>query len=514
MPLRDLRPDDPPCLGPYRLRGRLGAGGMGAVYLGFGVDGASVAVKTLLPGANEDARRRLRQEAELLARVSNPHLAEFRDADPDAVVPWLALRYVAGPALSEIEEPLGADKLLQLADGLATGLAALHDVGIVHRDVKPSNVILTHAGPVLVDLGIARAQDMTALTQTGVVVGSPAWMAPEQLRGEDVGPATDMWGWGAAVAFASTGRAPFGEGPMQALAWRIQHADPDLDGVPTALLESVSASLSKDPADRPAIGTLKSPQGGTKLLPTGTAEQTPEVKRTSAYTARMAAGGEQEQPDSRPAKSAVITKVAAWATAILVLAVALVAGLYFLDRNFDRTASPGATPTETSEITQPVQATAEPQAPPTTSSIVPDQAEADLQMFTSVLGDNFKALVFQLQDLSGGASAGSERDAPILGSWWALADWCATARRGTVGSCYDQASSYYRHWFDRDPREINMQTWQGAGAIGEYLVRGYELTEAALGRTPAHQYIPELIAGRPGTDILCTPSCAERIDPP
>lgn len=512
MPLQDLRPDDPPSLGPYRLRGRLGAGGMGAVYLGFGADGSSVAVKTLLPGASEAARARLRQEAELLARVSHPHLAGFNDADPDAKVPWLALAYVAGLSLSEIEEPLGGDQIRQLADGLAMGLAALHEVGIVHRDVKPSNVILTHAGPVLVDLGIARALDVTALTQTGVVVGSPAWMAPEQLRGEQVGPETDVWGWGAVVAFGATGRVPFGDGSTQALAWRIQFGEPDLNGVPPTLLAPVSAALSKNAADRPHIEALISPHSGTKQLLLNKVQKTAGTSRTSADADGGIPPGRTGNPGSQSPKVAV-WRTAAWATAVVVLVAAAFAGWYFTDWGRRQAALPTTSP-NVAEYSRTVQRTDDSQQPPTSPSVVPDQVEADLQMFTSVLGENFKSLVFDLQSLSGGVSAGPEYDAPILGSWWALADWCVTARRGTIGTCYDQASAYYEHWFARDPREINTQTWQGAGAIGDYLVRGYELTELALGRTPAHQYIPELTAGRPGMDILCTPTCAERIDPP
>ncbi|MDV6012308.1 serine/threonine-protein kinase [Haloechinothrix sp. LS1_15] len=513
MPLRDLQPDDPAELGPFRLRGRLGSGGMGAVYLGFSADGSAVAVKTLLPGATEDARNRLRREAELLARVSNPHVAEFHDADTDGELPWCALSYVAGPALSEIEAPLDEDRIGQLAEGLADGLSALHQVGIVHRDVKPGNIILTHAGPVLVDLGIARAHDITALTQSGTLVGSPAWMAPEQLRGEQTGPATDVWGWGVTVAFAATGRAPFGDEPLAALAWRIQHTEPDLAGAPRSIVAAVTAALAKDPHDRPSIGMLRSTRDAMRSV--GAVADTAEDHETSAYADESPTALVSTPRHKSVGKPSSKTKMVALAVGIPVLIAALAVGASALtaggfiagqaDRNTDHTARPTAPNTE---------AAREPaQEPTATTSVVIDEVEADLQMFTSALGDDFKSLVFQLQDLSGGATSGVEADAPILGSWWALADWCATANRGTVGSCYDQASSYFRHWFDRDPREINTATWQGAGAIGDYLARGYELTELALGWEPTQQQIPDLTAGRPGIDIRCTPSCAERMDP-
>jgi hypothetical protein len=145
-------------------------------------------------------------------------------------------------------------------------------------------------------------------------------------------------------------------------------------------------------------------------------------------------------------------------------------------------------------------------------AVQPDQVSADLQLFTSALGDNFKILVFDLQDMSNGTE-GPEYDAPILGSWWALADWCSTNRRGAVGSCYDQAASYYVYWFHRDPRAINTDTWVGVGAIAGIVSDAYQLTTERLGVTSAPTpYVQELMAGRPGVDILCTPSCAARID--
>ncbi|GLZ40776.1 serine/threonine protein kinase [Actinokineospora sp. NBRC 105648] len=267
MPLRDLRPDDPATLGDYRLRGRLGEGGMGVVYLAFGPDEDAVAVKTLTAGADDDARARMRREAELLASVTTERVAALRGSDTDAAVPWLAMRYVSGPSLADADVPMADAQLRQLAEGLAEGLIALHAANIIHRDVKPGNIILTHGGPVLVDLGIARTSAMTQLTRAGMVIGSPMWMAPEQLLGREVTTATDVWGWGAVLTYAATGRGPFGEGPIEALAYRIPHDEPDLTGVPPWLRELVVPALAKSPTARPAAPALLSGRvSSTKLF--------------------------------------------------------------------------------------------------------------------------------------------------------------------------------------------------------------------------------------------------------
>lgn len=270
MALRDLQPGDPATLGPYRLTGRLGSGGMGVVYLGFDPAGTAVAVKTVRPDAVADARVRMRREAECMAAISSPRVAPLLAADTEAASPWLATAYVAGESLAEAATPLSDTALHALASGLAQALAALEQAGITHRDVKPGNVILRHDGPVLVDLGISRGDDATALTEAGSTLGSPGWMPPEQLRGQPAGPPADVWGWGAVLVYAATGRPPFGDGPVEAVGWRILSADPDLTGVPAWLTPAVRAALAKNPAARPRAQALAHPpaaSGSTALLP-------------------------------------------------------------------------------------------------------------------------------------------------------------------------------------------------------------------------------------------------------
>jgi eukaryotic-like serine/threonine-protein kinase len=262
-------------VGPYRVQARLGSGGMGVVFFAFDLQGTPVAIKMLPPVPSADARARMRREADLLASVQHPRIGALVDADLESQEPYLVLAYVAGPALPEADLPLGDTGLHQLAGGLAEAVAALHTVGIVHRDVKPANVILTYDGPVLVDLGIARTAEMTAMTQAGSVIGSPGWMAPEQFRGDPVGPATDVWGWAVVLAYAATGRNPFGDQALEALGWRIQHGGPDLQGLPDWLRPAVSAGLSKTPEARPPAAQLMAAPS-TKYLAVRTAAQMQE----------------------------------------------------------------------------------------------------------------------------------------------------------------------------------------------------------------------------------------------
>ncbi|SHF73519.1 Serine/threonine protein kinase [Jatrophihabitans endophyticus] len=269
MPTLELVATDPAQVGPYRLLHRLGSGGMGVVYLGEAPGGELVAVKCLPHGVGGDVRSRLRREAAFLSAVDHPRVAAFVAADTHAGRPWIAMQYVAGPSLAQASVPLGPAQLRHLTEGLADALAALHRQGLTHRDVKPGNIILTHDGPVLVDLGIAVGGELTALTAVGMVVGTPEWMAPEQFTGQGSGPAVDLWGWASVATYAATGRAPFGTGAIEALAHRIRYEQPDLRGVPEWLRGAVLAALAKDHRARPAAVDLAAVDGirrvGTRL---------------------------------------------------------------------------------------------------------------------------------------------------------------------------------------------------------------------------------------------------------
>ncbi|MFL9657861.1 protein kinase domain-containing protein [Streptomyces sp. PB17] len=261
--METLQSDDPRELGGYRLLRRLGAGGMGRVYLARSPGGRTVAVKVVRPdlAADHDFRERFRHEVEIAKAVSGRFTAPVADADPDAPLPWLATSYVLGPDLTDVVAAHGAlpeRTVRALAAGLAAALRDIHAAGLMHRDLKPSNVLLAADGPRLIDFGIARAVDGSRMTQTGVVVGSPGYMSPEQAMGKDVGVAGDVFSLGSVLVFAATGRGAFGDGTTShaGMLYQVVHGEPDLTDVPPSLLGLVRACLMKDPAQRPAPGEI------------------------------------------------------------------------------------------------------------------------------------------------------------------------------------------------------------------------------------------------------------------
>ncbi|MFI5687678.1 serine/threonine-protein kinase [Streptomyces sp. NPDC051636] len=276
--MQPLAADEPAVIGPYRLLGRLGAGGMGRVYLGRSAGGRTVAVKIVHPHLALDAefRARFRREIEAARRVGGAWTAPVLDADPDAAVPWVATAYAAGPSLAaavEADGPLPAPSVRVLGAGLAEALTAVHDLGLVHRDVKPSNVLLTLDGPLLIDFGIARATDGTAsLTSSGVSVGSPGYMSPEQILGKSVTGAADVFSLGAVLAYAATGEPPFPGDSSAALLYKVVHEEPELGTLGGELREVTEACLAKDPGRRPSPAELArrlAPDGAARLVAGG-----------------------------------------------------------------------------------------------------------------------------------------------------------------------------------------------------------------------------------------------------
>ncbi|MFF4697325.1 serine/threonine-protein kinase [Streptomyces chattanoogensis] len=264
-----LLPDDPQSLGPYRLLGRIGAGGMGRVYLARSAGGRTVAVKVVRPDLAQDTafRGRFRQEVEIARAVSGRYTAPVVDADTDAALPWLATAFVLGPSLTEVVDGHGAlpeDSVRALGAGLAAALTEIHAVGLVHRDLKPSNVLLAADGPRVIDFGIARAVDGDRMTQTGVVVGSPGYIPPEQALGQQVGTAGDVFALGAVLAYAATGHTAYGDTTPAAVLYQVVHGEPDLTGVPEQLHGLIASCLHREPAGRPTpqqvLETL-APQG-------------------------------------------------------------------------------------------------------------------------------------------------------------------------------------------------------------------------------------------------------------
>lgn len=262
MALSPLRDGDPRQVGGYALQARIGSGAMGTVFLGVGPRGErAVKVVRLELVADPDARARFAREIAVARRVRSTRVARLVDADPDAALPWFASEYVEGPDLEEAVRargPLRVDQLRELAAALAAALADLHGAGVLHRDLKPGNVVLGWDGPRVVDLGVARDElaESTSLTRVGVNVGSPAWMSPEQLLGDHVGPAADVHAWGAVLVFAASGAGPYPGPTTAAFAYQVVNAAPALPGLPRDLAGLVAAALDKDPARRPSAGDL------------------------------------------------------------------------------------------------------------------------------------------------------------------------------------------------------------------------------------------------------------------
>jgi predicted Ser/Thr protein kinase len=291
MPALDSLPRK---IGPYRVIEKIGEGGMGVVYLGTDSDKRRVAVKVLGSAVSGDpsARQRLAREVETMRRVRNRYVAEIIDADVDGPSPYIVTRYVPGRTLEDTvrqDGPLRGMALDSLAEGLAEALAAIHAAGVVHRDLKPGNVMLDRGQPVLIDFGIAHVQDATRLTKTGLVMGTPGYLAPEVIEGGSSSGASDVHSWGATVAYAATGRQPFGTGNYQTIFFRVIEGTPELDGLPARLLPCVTAALSTDPQSRPSARWLAGHLG----MPGGARMPMPEVAATRVESPSTGLGYQQ-----------------------------------------------------------------------------------------------------------------------------------------------------------------------------------------------------------------------------
>ncbi|MFE3763648.1 serine/threonine-protein kinase [Streptomyces sp. NPDC059104] len=360
-----LGADGPTHVGPFRVLAVLGRGGMGRVLLARGLDGRLAAVKQVHAelARDEGFRARFRREVEASGKVSGAYTAPVIDADPEAETPWLASRFVAGPALSRVLDvggPLPEPAVRRLAAGLAHALADVHGAGLIHRDLKPSNVLLAEDGVRVIDFGIVRAVgDQTRITHTGMLIGSPAFMSPEQALGQELTPASDVFSLGATLFAACTGRVPFGGGgAMAKVLLDVVRAEPDLDEVPAGLRGIVERCLAKDPAARPApwelldlLGRIE-PAGAAwpEPVPRLIAEQRAEVDRLVSVAPPAPDPGPPVEPPPAPRRRWNPYLVAAAVAVVVAAATGLTAtGRHFVWLAYTSTVpesvpTPGGTP--------------------------------------------------------------------------------------------------------------------------------------------------------------------------
>ncbi|MCX4975985.1 serine/threonine-protein kinase [Streptomyces sp. NBC_00620] len=316
MAMMRLRREDPRVVGSFRLHRRLGAGGMGVVYLGSDRRGQRVALKVIRPDLAEDQefRSRFAREVSAARRIRGGCTARLVAADLEADRPWFATQYVPGPSLHDKvaeEGPLTAADVASVGAALSEGLVAVHEAGVVHRDLKPSNILLSPKGPRIIDFGIAWATGASTLTHVGTAVGSPGFLAPEQVRGATVTPATDVFALGATLAYAATQDSPFGHGSSEVMLYRVVHEEPQLHGVPDALAPLVRACLAKDPEERPSTLQLslrlkeiaaREAQGLAEARPPAprTDPDRPTGRLAEQYTERYTEQRTQRRPQGTP----------------------------------------------------------------------------------------------------------------------------------------------------------------------------------------------------------------------
>jgi outer membrane protein assembly factor BamB len=313
--MEPLQPGDPRVAGPFRLRARLGAGGMGRVFLGYSPAGRAVAVKICHPEFAADPAfvSRFALEVAAARAVNGLYTAQVIDAGPEDQPPWLATSYVPGPSLLDAvgaHGPLPEPAVWRLATGLAEALAAVHARGLVHRDLKPTNVLLAADGPRVIDFGVARALDGTSLTATGITFGTPSYMSPEQAQTRLVGPASDVFALGSTLCFAATGGTPFGDGDPPSVLYRVVRAAPALDAVPAGLRGLIGACLAKDPADRPDLpailraGQAHAPQPGDPDYGSASFWPAPVAALIAAHQAGPDGAAPAREADGEPTSGA------------------------------------------------------------------------------------------------------------------------------------------------------------------------------------------------------------------
>ncbi|MEV4284739.1 protein kinase [Nonomuraea bangladeshensis] len=377
-----LAPDDPESLGGYRLAGRLGEGGQGVVYLAHPAGGGDPVAVKLLSAGDRETRARLTRELDALEGIASFCTARVLDASVDGPRPYVVSEYVDGPSLAErVRErgPLRGGELERLVVGTATALAAIHAAGIVHRDFKPGNVLLGPDGPRVVDFGIARAEGSATLTSG--IIGTPAYLAPEQINGTPASAASDVFAWAASMVYAGTGVSPFGADTVPAVLHRVLHAEPDLSALPGRLRQLLAACLSKDPGRRPTAQQLMV----ALVAPGPSRSPAPAVAQPSASPDAPVGASPRPQADTVPGRSRPRGLVMGAVGVAAVLAVSAVVAVVLLNRPPDRLTDAGRSPSAAPPATT---SPADPATPGSGSGTsAPSRPAAGLKIPAAFAGD-------------------------------------------------------------------------------------------------------------------------------
>ncbi|MFD8013535.1 serine/threonine-protein kinase [Streptomyces sp. NPDC059762] len=442
---------DPARVGPYRIVGRLGTGGMGTVYAALDTDGDRLAVKVVHPAqaCDEEFRARFRREVALTSRVSGPCLVPVVAADCEAERPWLATPYIPGSTLQQhiaAHGPLRGAVLLALAAGAAAALASVHAAGVIHRDIKPGNVVLSPSGPRLLDFGIAHAFDGTSVTRTGMLTGTPGWISPEQYRTGSVGPESDVFAWGALVAYAGTGRHPFGTGAPDTVAFRVMSQDPDLAGLPEALALLVADAMSKEAGDRPTATCLSSAcrallaEENTQILAQDDSAPVPPDGLDSVHWT-LPAVPEETWPTGRgQGRARKAGYIAAAAAAVLAIAATAVYASTALGRQAPSAAAASALPSASPSVSS---TPATPSSAPPASSVPPARTAAAVTAASSPTATTPKATVTATAEPQP-AYTRSDYAQPTITEWSAARDAMTSSERGIAASINKELQGFLR----------------------------------------------------------------------
>jgi len=497
---------------------------MGVVYEAVHDDGRRAALKVISPAFANDPtfRTRFRREIEITRRVAGPRTGAVLDADPEATPPWLATELIGGPTLQEVVDstgPLHGAPLLAFAVATAQALAEIHSVGVIHRDFKPTNVILTAETPKVIDFGIAAAAEATSLTGTGMSVGSAGWMSPEQVRGLTVTSASDVFTWAATVAFATTGRPPFGLGRAEALAYRIVHERPDLDGIPSPMDQVIRACLQIDPDDRPSVSAvlrqLTGESDADTIVGAWSDDDATAVDRSWRTTVGNQPPFGAETNDDGPAPRRGRLRGLAWVASVLVV---VGAGVGVMTLGTREPAALEGAPTTSSALDAEDSSTST--APPDPSATTTTSAP---RVATKAEVDGAWAAV--ASDLTDGSVAsevidvGGSHEAVITDSTSAhIWRWTDTSGWSTTGSVPlpnpDGIPFEESPWPTADLTSDGVQdvliTFAYNDAFSSVLTRhSGEWQFADLDGSPTTSY-SEIVNGRLQTDInVCVPSCAD-----